>query len=699
MRPFEITKETLQNLIKLAETKSIELPSFQREYTWEIEKQKGLIASIFCGIPASSFLVYQGETKFEVRDLGLKGSLLRQSQPTSSQLLDGQQRLTTIYSVFSDIFSQSNPPHKYFNKITNRWFIDINPKNHSLDLFNLQILNFKFQKISKESSTENIKDLLIAQPVDNPKSNSYYTKTEDDLNEFCIENNLIPLFYLEKNIDLIRIILNAIANNYKTKLQTWLESNTNTEVTSNLIKQHPDSKFDDYINNRTECEIKLAKLTNKWVDVVRDYFFNFLDYYEQSIVKLNDIDKIVEAFYIINTSGVKLTTFDLLCAKLNKLQLRNLIEINLQSEHNVLLRDNTHKKILTNSILKIVDSKKEINEKYYQYFTQVFGLHHKLITKNNEINSLTPDDIKSQTVLNINFDLINEVDIQKITDTINRTLIFLATYCGLRSLDKITNELALIPLFSLALKHPTIFDKKNELELIKKFYFQRLLLGIYNSNQNANCIEDSKFLMSIYKESKNRKSSKPKTELFNKLVEDEIFRNDFIKFDNINHWDKNNLANKSAKANILYFIEAFTANSAGLADFCAPTDYIKYTDDIEIHHVIPIGSVSSKFNEVYKNYRRLKHHRINSVLNLAIIKKDTNKKISDATVQKYMDRITNPGIFGSHLLDDKFKAHINSIPEDVTKPTLTKDEQTLYDLYEIRFKNIRDLACQVLIIN
>ena len=121
MRPFEITKETLQNLIKLAETKSIELPSFQREYTWEIEKQKGLIASIFCGIPASSFLVYQGETKFEVRDLGLKGSLLRQSQPTSSQLLDGQQRLTTIYSVFSDIFSQSNPPHKYFNKITNRW--------------------------------------------------------------------------------------------------------------------------------------------------------------------------------------------------------------------------------------------------------------------------------------------------------------------------------------------------------------------------------------------------------------------------------------------------------------------------------------------------------------------------------------------------------------------------------------------------
>ncbi len=55
MRPFEITKDTLKNLIAKSKSHSIELPSFQREYTWEIEKQKGLIASIFCGIPASSF--------------------------------------------------------------------------------------------------------------------------------------------------------------------------------------------------------------------------------------------------------------------------------------------------------------------------------------------------------------------------------------------------------------------------------------------------------------------------------------------------------------------------------------------------------------------------------------------------------------------------------------------------------------------
>jgi hypothetical protein len=681
MRPFEITKETLQNLIKLAETKSIELPSFQREYTWEIEKQKGLIASIFCGIPASSFLVYQGETKFEVRDLGLKGSLLRQSTQTSSQLLDGQQRLTTIYSVFSNIFNKNNPPSTYFNKITNRWYIEVNPKNHSLDLFNLQILDFKYQKISKESSTENIKDLLIAQPVDNPNLNSYYTKTESELNEFCIQNNLIPLFYLEKNIALIRIILNAIANNYKTKLQTWLESNTNTEVTSNLIKQHPDSKFDDYINNRTECEIQLATLASKWVDDVRDYFVNFLEYYEQSIVKLNEIDKIVEAFYIINTSGVKLTTFDLLCAKLNKLQLRTLIKNNLIDSHNALMRDNTRKKIQTDSILNIVDSKKGINEKYYQYFTQVFGLYHKLIKQNNHIESLTPDDIKSQKVLNINFDLVDESDIDKINNTINKTLIFLATHCGLRSLDKITNELALIPIFSLVTKHPTVLDKKNEIELIKKFYFQRLLLGVYNSNQNAKCIEDALFLKNIYDESKKPNGPKPKTKIFNEQVGNEIFRNDFIKFENINHWDKNNLANKSAK------------------DFCATPYFIKYNDVIEIHHVIPIGSVTSKFNEAYKNYRNLKHHRINSVLNLAIIKKDTNKKISDATVEKYMDRINNPGIFGSHFLDDTFKEHIKSIPEDVTEPTLTKDEQTLYEMYKIRYQRIRDHACQVLIIN
>jgi hypothetical protein len=698
MRPFEITKDTLKNLIAKSKSQSIELPSFQREYTWEIEKQKGLIASIFCGIPASSFLVYKGETKFEVRDLGIKGTKLRQSSPTSAQLLDGQQRLTTIYSAFSNIYNSNNPPNQFFNKITNKWFLKIDYSNITLDLFNLQTLNFRQSKISKESSTESLADILIVKSVSDPKSFCYFEKTDTEINQYCIENNLLPLYYLEKDIDKIRIILSAIAENYRTKLQTWLEFETEKEITSNFIKNQPNSKFESFLTNQDECKKNLANITNSWVDGVRDYFSNFLDYYDQSIVQINDIDKIVEAFYVINTGGIKLTTFDLLCAKLNKLKLRTLIESNLNEEHNSILRDSKRTKIRTSEILKIIDSHNEIKPKYHQYFTYAFGLYYKLNKLKAPINTLSPDDIKSQKILNIDFDSIDENDIKSITKSINRTLIFLATHCSLRSIDKITNELALIPIISLSISYPGIFDNKNGLELIKKFYFQRVLLGIYNSNQNANCIKDSVMLFNIHSESKFGKGKKPTTEKFNELTELEILRNDFIKFENINHWDKNNIVNQSAKDNILYFIEAFTANQAGLADFCNPTYHIKYNDDIEIHHVIPIGSVSSKFSEAYKNYRKIKHHRINSVLNLAVITKATNKKIGDATVQKYMERIKNPGILGSHLIADDFKSNINLIPEDVSAP-LTKDEEKLQELYNDRYQKILELACQVLIIN
>ena len=700
MKPFEIKTSTLKKLIEQTKIKLIELPSFQREYTWDIEKQKGLIASIFCGIPASSFLVFNGDTTFEVRDIGLRGSQLRQSSPTASQLLDGQQRLTTIYSVFSNIYDSSTPPENYFPKIRNRWFINLLPIDNSLDLFNLQSFKFNSNKISKESSTEIFIDTLTVKPADDNKLNCFYKKSDQELNDYCIENNFLPLFFLDNNLDEIRTILSAIANNHKTKLQTRLANqNPTDELIKILIQNNPNSKFENYNTEREFCEIELTKLVNNWVDKIRDYFSNFLEHYEQSIVELNNIDKIVEAFYIINTSGVKLTTFDLLCAKLNKLKLRALIENELQIEHQTKLRDNSKLKIKASSILQIIDSKKDIKDKYYQFFTQACGLYYILITKQQTIDTLSPDDIKSQKILNINFNQINEVDIKQIASIVNKTFIFLATQCALRSIDKITNDLALISIFSLGLKNPTIFDKKNDLDLIKKFYFQRLLLGIYNSNQNTNCIDDCKLLNNIYKESKNPKKPKPYTKLFNEAVQYKILRNDFICFENVNNWDKNNLVNQSGKVNLLYFIEAFTINTSGLADFCTPTTYIKYFEQVEIHHVIPIGSIKNNYLEAYKSNSRLKHHRINSVLNLATIKKETNRKISDLTVEKYMSHITNPGIFGSHLLDDKFKTRIDAIPENVTTPVLTLDEKTLLELYEIRFNRIKELACQVLIIN
>jgi len=112
---FRTESKSINTLIDLVNSSKIELPNFQRDFVWDLEKQKGLIASVFCGIPASSFLMYEGSTTYKVRDIGKNTTKYRNSINNSSQLLDGQQRLTTLYTVFNNVFTPTSHPNDYYS--------------------------------------------------------------------------------------------------------------------------------------------------------------------------------------------------------------------------------------------------------------------------------------------------------------------------------------------------------------------------------------------------------------------------------------------------------------------------------------------------------------------------------------------------------------------------------------------------------
>ncbi len=95
---------TIRELIKLIESKSINLrPPYQRNFIWTPKDQRLLIDSIHKGYPLPNFFILKNEDgKYE--------------------MVDGQQRATTIYKYYHNEFKDNQK--KFFNDYNSEPFLD-----------------------------------------------------------------------------------------------------------------------------------------------------------------------------------------------------------------------------------------------------------------------------------------------------------------------------------------------------------------------------------------------------------------------------------------------------------------------------------------------------------------------------------------------------------------------------------------------
>ncbi len=95
---FDSTKLTLVKLLDQVDEGVIQLPEFQRDYVWGEEAVVSLLASIAKGYPVGALLMLErgGEVDFQPRPI--EGTEVRKAQP-DLLLLDGQQRMTSLYQV------------------------------------------------------------------------------------------------------------------------------------------------------------------------------------------------------------------------------------------------------------------------------------------------------------------------------------------------------------------------------------------------------------------------------------------------------------------------------------------------------------------------------------------------------------------------------------------------------------------------
>lgn len=122
--------ETLKDIFKADSNKKLVLPDFQRDFVWEIEKQKGLLSSLLVGLPIGSILIVEGKKDdFPSRPLGFTERITPKED--CNFLLDGQQRLSCLKSIFDDLFTGNDDWNdvrkKLYGKLQNRWFIKMKP--------------------------------------------------------------------------------------------------------------------------------------------------------------------------------------------------------------------------------------------------------------------------------------------------------------------------------------------------------------------------------------------------------------------------------------------------------------------------------------------------------------------------------------------------------------------------------------------
>ena len=82
----------------------IKIPQFQRDFVWGIQKSAALIDSIVKGYPVGTFIFWATKERLRhIRDIGSERLPPPKDGETASYVLDGQQRITSLYATLKGL--------------------------------------------------------------------------------------------------------------------------------------------------------------------------------------------------------------------------------------------------------------------------------------------------------------------------------------------------------------------------------------------------------------------------------------------------------------------------------------------------------------------------------------------------------------------------------------------------------------------
>jgi hypothetical protein len=114
----------LGDLLRYVEEGKIQLPDFQRQWKWDDERIRGLLATVTLDYPLGVVMTLEtgGEAQFKARPLA--GTSVRSGTVPEQLLLDGQQRLTSLHQALLSDRPVATEDGRH-NKLSRWYYIDI----------------------------------------------------------------------------------------------------------------------------------------------------------------------------------------------------------------------------------------------------------------------------------------------------------------------------------------------------------------------------------------------------------------------------------------------------------------------------------------------------------------------------------------------------------------------------------------------
>lgn len=652
--------KTFQDLVNLITQDELVLPDFQRKFIWKEKRMINLYSSVLCRMPIGSILTLESDDGgFACKKIGAKirddFSTIVPGTEKITYLIDGQQRITSLFAGFSTYFFEAykNSKNNLGSKILkNMFFLKIPAKvggDDIDDLFNVRELKFPDRILKGKDfySTYEMKEIICSE-----KPSVILEKKTDMLIDISnLEHlNLIEKYCTTEKDGAYRIPLQYI-NNDNDSIQLSYDTIISKIATSYSISLNADE------NDRAR------KL---WQKNIQKYLSESLLTLQLTQISVEDSNKsrAIDIYSNLNQGGAPLSVFDLVTAKVGGASsvsynyydkvvelLTDKFELNLNvipSNVKDIIENYSHSYNVVEKS-KIIE-KNEISSQFIDVFLKVLTFY---ITAEINPNSFKPEKLtKRDTILELDANKI-ATNTELICISLKRALFFFQTRCGIRQFSDI-NYNAQLGLVAYIFTRDDLWEDKTIHDFLEYWYWISLFGYKYAIKQDISIYEEINKFLGLFKSND--------TTCYNELKNYRI--NNVLKVSNVTDEATLTMENVASgiipPAKIATFICQFYL-SQGYKDFHTDEEINFLTESIlQMHHIITLGG-DKKIGELTKNLREDENNPHNSPLNYIYITQTSNLDISD---MKFVD----------YSKDDKVSKalksiHYNSVIDGVTLDT------------------------------
>ncbi len=666
-------EENLKSIVEDIQKNEIMLPDFQRQFDWSLEKQCALVASVLTKLPVGGILLLKADSKdYKSKRIGLdsKEEVIGNIPDKTNFLLDGQQRMTCLTNVFSDIIHEATEQkvsrlasrqllaNRFYLKI-DRWDANTAPGSQK-DLFGIRTLDFRFD-VSKGQEP----DFLTADISDYIECRTFlaaeYGKApympgkryDDKLDEYCFETSgmyLIPLYLLvgssEHDDRLRKKRLLAIIKNIKDRIvqsiTTYYDNldpvMKETFAFSVIIETVEQNEYRSAIDKDSTFADLVVDKADLWADYFQKYLYSCVEQ-----LKLNKIEmpegsraRAIDIYENMNMGGMSLSTLDLVAARVAKISQEPLYDRILQylvhnKKYNMKAIPNGIKNIMprdynASTAMRAVDGR--VAKNCSDLFLELLGLY--CNNKEYDPNEAKCVHSKSTKILKLSEKEIDE-NCMKVCIAIDRALCFLQVRCGVRNLADVNYKI-MLRLIAYIFTNDKWYNSVAVHDKLEAWYWSAVFSGEYDKDQNDRYESNLKSMLESLKSS--RRGYAWINTLKDKILDVPYFSEcSFLLMEKA-------VEDRVPKEHLgKYFCQFYLSRPYSDLITDVRTVSVFSKQKLEKHHIIPLGSVT-KIGESTDHLRTDKTNVFNSPLNYVYITDLANNEISDKSLSDYENSIT-----------------------------------------------------------